>query len=346
MEHADCGCAALHRTHSAPDLRIRGEEDQAQNFLVTFASRRIPAWSAAAITLDALPAMESNTSVISHTPNPFESEDESDTLPSPMQAELATDHSTEAEALLQALRKQLCDVADALEQTASTMTPSATVMPFGAMPTQPVFSTKAGPSLINVVAEAAAQAQHVALQMEKNATQGEVRQDYSMRAHLITLNKEDPESVFIVRRIHKLGVSARTALAKHFSQYGEVEKVLVADCKVKASQGPNGQPVMRAGNMGFIIMKSADEVARVLARGSDQLIGRYKIKVQKYAHGKSISNDVGDVETWESLPSMEGTNSNSADENEKGGTSSTPAKAFNAVKHLEMPPMSQGCKYY
>jgi len=199
--------------------------------------------------------------------------------PLPMQTGLDSEIPTADEASLQALSERLRKLAEVLMQTASTMTTSETVAPSAAMDPRSLSPGNAHPpSLSNVVAEAVAQAQDVARQFQKNTEPGKDGQD-SMRAHLLELKNEDQDCVFIVRKIHRLGGPARTLLTKHFSQYGEVAHVFVSDSKVKAQ----GTKPMRAGNLGFIVMKSADAVSRILANGGDQTIGRCQFRVQKFA---------------------------------------------------------------
>jgi hypothetical protein len=188
------------------------------------------------------------------------------------------------------LSKRLRAAADALMQAANSMGPAACESPpkqRGVRNTEPPMSI---PSLGNAVGEAAAQAQRLAWHMQKTqAPPGQPEavdrpaaprhEKDSMRAHLMELNNEDPECVFIVRRIHKFGMASRMVLQQHFSQYGEVTQVYVAESKVKCISLP---PITRPGNLGFVVMKSADSVKDILAVGAEQAVGRHQIRVQKF----------------------------------------------------------------
>jgi hypothetical protein len=121
----------------------------------------------------------------------------------------------------------------------------------------------------------------VGLGWQADTQQVEPLQD-SMRAHLIELNNEDPDRVFIVRKIHKLGAASRNVLVQHYSRYGEVVRIFVADSKVKAAVNSRNQPALRPGNLGFIVMSTRDAVRRILADGGDQCVGRNIIRVQKF----------------------------------------------------------------
>lgn len=201
---------------------------------------------------------------------------------------------TAEETALRTLRQRLHEVADALVRTAANMqhTPTCAdaTLSKAVVPPRMTVLPEDGPVAEDwAIGQAAAMGQQVARETCKSGQahlnecppcppQGED----SMRAHLNELNSEDPDTVFIVRKIHKLGGSARNILAKYFSQYGEVTRVLVADSKVKGGQSPGHALMRRAGNLGFIVMKSADIVEKIMANGSEHLIDRVRIRVQKF----------------------------------------------------------------
>jgi hypothetical protein len=88
--------------------------------------------------------------------------------------------------------------------------------------------------------------------------------------HLADLQGEDPRKVFIARRINRMGLKSQEILAKHYSAYGEVSRVLVAPSKVKHFK--SSQPRIRPGSLGFVVMANASSVDRILAAGREQAV--------------------------------------------------------------------------
>lgn len=275
--HENSRCGTLCRHHSEPDLLRSNSRIQERQFVVEFPSRRRP---------ERVGSTSKTESASSVKDEPLAK------LLGQTGLDVAVPLAEEAS--LQAFSEHLRKLAEALMQQASTMTPSATVVPSAATAPHSFSPGNAGPpSLSNVVAEAAAQAQDMARQFQLNArppgvdahlppgAHAQPRKDRpeSMRTYLMELKNEDLDCVLIVRKIHKLGALARTLLSEHFSQFGEVARVFVADSKVKATQGTKP---MRAGNLGFIVMKSADAVMRILANGGEETIGHCQFRVQKF----------------------------------------------------------------
>lgn len=257
-EQVHSGCSILCRSHSEPDLLRGSSRIQDRHFLIEFPAR-------------CSPEKDVSTSRTESVSNVIDE-------PLPMKTGLDSETPTADETSLQALSERLRKLAEALMQTASTMTTSETVAPSAAPAPDGISPGSACPlSLVNVVAEAAAQAQDVARQFQRSAEPGKDGQD-SMRAHLLELKDEDHDCVFIVRKFHKLGGSARSLLTKHFSQYGEVAHVFLHGSRTEAQ----GAKPMRAGDSGFIVMKSTDAVTRILAKGGKETIGRCQIRVQKF----------------------------------------------------------------
>lgn len=115
----------------------------------------------------------------------------------------------------------------------------------------------------------------------------------SMRLHLQALQLEDPETVFIVRRINKLGFSSAAMLRKHFSRYGQVKAVHVSHSRVKAQS--NRQWRLRAAALGFIVMKSKDVRAQILAEGGEHCVDGVSLLLQPY-HSLPVGEDTNSAE--------------------------------------------------
>lgn len=119
----------------------------------------------------------------------------------------------------------------------------------------------------------------------------------TLSSHLMEVSEGDPTCVFVVRQIHKLGFQSREKLRQHYSQYGKVLRVLVADKRVKAFPSTNGQRKTRPGGLGMIVMQSAASVNKVLAAGAEQLVGGYSILIQPYEGPKTNSLIIDDAST-------------------------------------------------
>jgi hypothetical protein len=108
----------------------------------------------------------------------------------------------------------------------------------------------------------------------------------TLRSHLTELSAEDPESIFIARRINKLGFRSREILHQHFAQYGVVSRVLVAHSKVKPFRDSRGQLRTRPGGLGLIVMRDAATVRAILSNGEEQMVAGQQIRVQCFERPK------------------------------------------------------------
>merc|ERR1719461_817079 len=102
----------------------------------------------------------------------------------------------------------------------------------------------------------------------------------TLRAHLTSLQSENPDCVFIARRINRLGFRSREILHRHYSGIvpnGEVRRVLVAHSKVKY-RDEDGQVRTRPGGLGLIVMSSAASVLQILALGQTQQVAGHEIR--------------------------------------------------------------------
>lgn len=103
----------------------------------------------------------------------------------------------------------------------------------------------------------------------------------SLRANMRKLASIEPERVLLTRTIAQLGLNSEYFLRAHFQQFGTVEQVLVCH-PIKKSGTGRGRQRVRPSNTGFVVMKSAEEVSAVLARGSVQIIQGASVGVSKY----------------------------------------------------------------
>jgi hypothetical protein len=99
----------------------------------------------------------------------------------------------------------------------------------------------------------------------------------SLRSILDDLRKEDQRCILIARGVKHLGFRSKQVLEKYFAQYGVVFNVFVPTSKTTKTSNVN-----RPGNMGIIVMRSAECAQGILARGTDHWIKHAWIHVAMY----------------------------------------------------------------
>jgi len=134
------------------------------------------------------------------------------------------------------------------------------------------------------------------------------RQGGSLTWSLQTLSTEDPDCLFVVRRINKLGFQASRKLKLHFTQYGHVVRILVAHSRAREhSDDQYGR--RRPSSLGFVQMRTDDSVKRVLLAGEEHQVEDVVIRVQRFQR-----QAVADTENEEQEDSAENAK---AEENEE-----------------------------
>jgi len=118
--------------------------------------------------------------------------------------------------------------------------------------------------------------------LEQNYVPLESKHNGTLSDHLVEVSEADPRCVFVVRQIHKFGFQSCELLRRHYSHYGTVHRVLVADKRVKCFPGSTGERKTRPGGMGLIIMDDAGSTSRILSAGCEQLVFGNMIVVQPY----------------------------------------------------------------
>jgi len=125
------------------------------------------------------------------------------------------------------------------------------------------------------------------------------RQAQTLSTSLQVLAHEDPDCLFIVRRINKLGFKACRKLKQHFSAYGSVVRVLVAHSTVRQHGDPHSNTRRRPSSLGFVHMATAGAVQDVLLKGSEQDVDGVLIRVQRFERqpdDSMVEEDEGEEE--------------------------------------------------
>eukprot|EP00448_Togula_jolla_P015872 CAMPEP_0170593014 /NCGR_PEP_ID=MMETSP0224-20130122/13221_1 /TAXON_ID=285029 /ORGANISM="Togula jolla, Strain CCCM 725" /LENGTH=1013 /DNA_ID=CAMNT_0010916937 /DNA_START=77 /DNA_END=3118 /DNA_ORIENTATION=- len=104
----------------------------------------------------------------------------------------------------------------------------------------------------------------------------------TLQSHLNYLRDEDPARVFIARKISGLGLQSHEVLAKHYSQYGQVLRVLAVCSKVRPFRGMGARPRIRPGSLAFVIMAEPEKVETILSTGAVQVVAGLQIRVERY----------------------------------------------------------------
>jgi len=108
------------------------------------------------------------------------------------------------------------------------------------------------------------------------------RQVQTLSTSLQLLSNENPDCLFIVRRINKLGFKAGRTLKRHFSSFGAVVRVLVAHSTVRQHGDPQCHARCRPSSLGFVQMASNIAVEKILELGQEQDIEGSMIRIQKF----------------------------------------------------------------
>jgi len=110
----------------------------------------------------------------------------------------------------------------------------------------------------------------------------------TLSSSLQALSGEDPDCLFIVRRINKLGFKASKKLKAYFSAYGPVVQVLVAHSTARM-QGlsPPYCPRRRPSSLGFVQMATPEGARRVLEAGEEQMVESSVVLIQRFERDRS-----------------------------------------------------------
>lgn len=105
---------------------------------------------------------------------------------------------------------------------------------------------------------------------------------FSLATLLKVLELEvDLECVLTIRKIHKLGLCSAELLRQHFSQFGEVERVMLLPSRPKSHGGGVSQNKIRPASMAFVVMRSRQPA--IFARLNEvHTIEGFPIQVQKF----------------------------------------------------------------
>jgi hypothetical protein len=98
---------------------------------------------------------------------------------------------------------------------------------------------------------------------------------------LSELQSEDPDKLLIVKKINRLGFDSADILKEHFEQFGPVEKVRLSNAHTK-EPGTSHQVRLRPSGIAFVLFKSSEAAAQVLAEGETQTVNGLDVFVRGF----------------------------------------------------------------
>jgi hypothetical protein len=98
----------------------------------------------------------------------------------------------------------------------------------------------------------------------------------SLSSQLKELVDIENARVLMVRRINRLGLNSAQPLKEHFSQFGDVDRVMVAPTR---SKEVNHKVRVRPAPLGFVVMSTKEGAQAALARGSEHEVEEQSIGV-------------------------------------------------------------------
>lgn len=168
-------------------------------------------------------------------------------------------------------------------------------------------------------------------------SQREVAASDSLGMHLTQLQEEDPRCVFIARKISCMGFKSQDLLRLHYSQYGQVARVLVVSSKVKPFNSPSSsKPRIRPGSLSFIVMDTPESVEKILAEGKEQLVAGFPICVEPFAHmvkplqSRTVPTTTSSTATSTSNTSMGSGSGSCSTSKGSAGSSGSSGSGFNS----------------
>eukprot|EP00927_Polykrikos_kofoidii_P009283 TRINITY_DN13867_c0_g1_i5.p1 TRINITY_DN13867_c0_g1~~TRINITY_DN13867_c0_g1_i5.p1 ORF type:complete len:255 (+),score=30.74 TRINITY_DN13867_c0_g1_i5:393-1157(+) len=115
--------------------------------------------------------------------------------------------------------------------------------------------------------------------------------EISLSANLQALANEDSSCLLIIRGITKLGFQAPLLIKRYFEEYGTVARIYLAHSSFPKDAPGEARVRHRPSNMGFLQMKTANAVARILARGETQVVHGVEIRVQQFESHRRFTQE-------------------------------------------------------
>lgn len=144
----------------------------------------------------------------------------------------------------------------------------------------------------------------------------------TMKAQLQALQLEEPSTIFIARRINKLGFASAELLRLYFQKYGPVKGVYVSHSRVKSLRTVGGlrptdaQWRLRAAGLGFVVMQTSEATSQILAEGPRHMVNGVAVQVHTFSRRACASEDAERNDGDEDIPSNDEVEGGSSDNQE------------------------------
>jgi len=110
--------------------------------------------------------------------------------------------------------------------------------------------------------------------------------------HLNELESDDPDKVIIVRKMNRLGLKSSAILKQHFSRFGVVEKLRLANTHdQKLASSLNAR--LRPSGIAFVVFESSVSASQVLAEGETQNVHGVQVSVSRFERRRRGRNHAG-----------------------------------------------------
>jgi hypothetical protein len=103
----------------------------------------------------------------------------------------------------------------------------------------------------------------------------------SLSTYLRDLALLDNAKVLMLRRVNRLGANSHVALQEYFSQFGTIERVMVAPTRSKARPGQS-KVNARSSPTGFVVMSKPEEATAALQVGGEHIVNGECIAVRPF----------------------------------------------------------------
>lgn len=123
---------------------------------------------------------------------------------------------------------------------------------------------------------------------------------FNLSTLLQVLEEVDESCVLTVRKIHKIGLNSAQILRDYFSQFGEVDRVMLLPSRPKASAGSLNTPLsaskIRPASMAFVVMRSR-QPAIVARFHESHVVEGHPIQVQIFKRDPAAASMAPDATT-------------------------------------------------
>lgn len=161
----------------------------------------------------------------------------------------------------------------------------------------------------------------------------------TMKSQLQALQLEEPSTIFIARRINKLGFASAELLRLYFGRYGSVKGVYVSHSRVKSLRSVGGGRLqdtcwrLRAAGLGFVVMQTSEATSQILADGPRHMVNGVSVQVHTFSRRTCSGEDAEQNDADEDAQSVGDAEDNVSSDNQESSSPFTQSLDPSAFKH-------------